>query len=223
MEVESLNNVDIGANSFDNHLITNMIDGIVQNLIRCGKRYEMTISGSTSGKDNINLYYENLDSVIESVFATVSKSDLGMYKGDVYFFTGKIYERVPSHSHLSWALRTYLRVSGVPKAFIVRSMKSILSVMYKSLEINRVLSPRYNIMAFENGVVDMKDGNRGNFRFVGDYSSPLFRADSFTRMIFNIFRILGDLCHLLSFIVLIVKIKQTKSCYGERKRFANHM
>ena len=71
--------------------------------------------------------------------------------------------------------------------------------------------------------VDMKDGNRGNFRFVGDYSSPLFRADSFTRMIFNIFRILGDLCHLLSFIVLIVKIKQTKSCYGERKRFANHM
>lgn len=158
MEVESLNNVDIGANSFDNHLITNMIDSIVQNLIRCGKRYEMTISGSTSGKDNINLYYENLDSVIESVFATVSKSDLGMYKGDVYFFTGKIYERVPSHSHLSWALRTYLRVSGVPKAFIVRSMKSILSVMYKSLEINRVLSPRYNIMAFENGVVDMKDG-----------------------------------------------------------------
>ena len=33
-------------------------------------------------------------------------------------------------------------------------------------------------------------------------------------MIFNIFRILGDLCHLLSFIVILSKIKKTKSCYG---------
>lgn len=33
-------------------------------------------------------------------------------------------------------------------------------------------------------------------------------------MIFNVFRIAADLCHLLSFLVLILKIKQTKSCYG---------
>ena len=63
----------------------------------------------------------------------------------------------------------------------------------------------------------MKDENHGDLMFVGDESNPLFAAYSFTRMIFNIFRILGDLSHLLSFIVLIVKIKQTKSCYGERK------
>ena len=65
----------------------------------------------------------------------------------------------------------------------------------------------------------MKDENRGNFLCVAGEFSPLFAAYSFTRMIFNIFRILGDLCHLLSFIVLIIKIKQTKSCYGERNQF----
>lgn len=34
-------------------------------------------------------------------------------------------------------------------------------------------------------------------------------------MIFNIFRILGDVSHLLSFLILILKIRQTKSCYGK--------
>ena len=135
-----------------------IIDSIVDNLVSVGKRYEMVISGSTSGRNSMSLYYENLDNVIESMFLTVAKSNLAKYKGCVYLFTGKIYEPIPGHSHLSWAVRTYLRKSGVPKEFIMRSLKQIVSAVYKSLDINRVLHPRYNVMAFENGVVDMKDG-----------------------------------------------------------------
>ena len=134
------------------------IEAIVENLLSSGKRYELVISGSASGKESMSLYYENLDNVVESVFQTVARSNLATYRGCVYFFTGKIYEPVPGHSHLSWAIRTYLRRSGVPKAFIMRSLKTIVSAVYKSLDINRTLRPRYNIMAFENGVVDMKDG-----------------------------------------------------------------
>lgn len=146
------------SDSDDNELNLSIIDSIVDNLVSVGKRYEMVISGSTSGRNSMSLYYENLDNVIESMFLTVAKSNLAKYKGCVYLFTGKIYEPIPGHSHLSWAVRTYLRKSGVPKEFIMRSLKQIVSAVYKSLDINRVLHPRYNVMAFENGVVDMKDG-----------------------------------------------------------------
>lgn len=158
MVVGISDNVDIVRHTGDNLLDNKLIDAIVQNLVSSGKRYEIAISGSPTGKESQGLYYENLDSVIESVYSTIGRSNLATYRGCVYFFTGKIYEPVPSHSHLNWAMRTYLRVSGVPKAFIVRSIKDIMAVMYTSLNINRVLSPRYNVMAFENGVVDMKDG-----------------------------------------------------------------
>lgn len=154
MEVEEAYNGDNGYLRDDNSLI----DNIVRNLIKSGDRYEIAISGSPTGKEGITLYYENLDSVIESVYKTVSRSNLAMYKGMVYFFTGKIYEPVPNHAYLKRAMRTYLRTSGVPKSFIVRSIRDIMAEMYNSLEINRVLSPRFNIMAFRNGVVDMKDG-----------------------------------------------------------------
>lgn len=33
-------------------------------------------------------------------------------------------------------------------------------------------------------------------------------------MIFNIFRILGDLSHLLSFVFLLIKLKKSRSAYG---------
>lgn len=158
MELDISNNVDIGFDCDCNSQSDSLISCIVQNLVHTGNRYEMAISGSPTGKESSNLYYENLDSVIESVYTTVSKSDLALYKGNVYFFTGKIYEIVPGHAYLKRAMRTYLRVSGVPKAFIVRSIKDIMAEMYNSLEINRVLRPRYNVMAFENGVVDMRDG-----------------------------------------------------------------
>ena len=158
MGLDVSNNVDIGFDCDCNSQSDSLISCIVQNLVHTGNRYEMAISGSPTGKESANLYYENLDSVIESVYTTVSKSDLALYKGNVYFFTGKIYEIVPGHAYLKRAMRTYLRVSGVPKAFIVRSIKDIMAEMYNSLEINRVLRPRYNVMAFENGVVDMRDG-----------------------------------------------------------------
>ena len=158
MGVESSNNIDFVRYDEDNSLNSSVIDAIVQNLVSSGKRYEIAISGTPTGKESQGVYYENLDNVIESVYSTVRRSNLATYRGCVYFFAGKIYEPVPSHSHLNWAMRTYLRVSGVPKAFIVRSIRDIMAVMYTSLNINRVLQPKYNIMAFENGVVDMKDG-----------------------------------------------------------------
>lgn len=34
----------------------------------------------------------------------------------------------------------------------------------------------------------------------------------------NVFRILGDLSHLLAMILLLVKIWRSKSCAGERRR-----
>lgn len=146
------------SESLYNDLNYSMINKIVDNLVRTGDRYEMAISGSATGREALSQYYENLDSVIESVYKTVSRSDLALYKGEVYFFTGKIYEVVPGHAYLKRAIRTYLRVSGVPKSFIVRSIRDIMAETYTSLEINRVLKPRYNVMAFENGVVDMSDG-----------------------------------------------------------------
>lgn len=158
MGVDISDNVDNGFDIDGNCHDIKLIDMIVRNLVRTGKRYEMAVSGSATGRESAALYYENLDSVIESVYSTVSNSDLALYKGNVYFFTGKIYEVVPGHAYLKRAMRTYLRVSGVPKSFIVRSIKDIMAEMYNSLEINRVLRPKYNVMAFENGVVDMKDG-----------------------------------------------------------------
>lgn len=144
--------------SVGSELDRGVIEAIVSNLLEVGGRYEMVVSGSASGRNSMSQYYENLDGVVESMFRTVAGSDLARYRDRVYFFTGKIYEPIPGHSHLSWAIRTYLRRSGVPKEFIMRSLKQIVSAVYKSLDINRVLHPRYNVMAFENGVVDMKDG-----------------------------------------------------------------
>lgn len=151
-------NVYNESKGVDNSLNNNIIDMIVENLFHCGNRYEIAVSGSVTGRDNVSLYFENLDSVVESVYSTVARSNLAIYKGGVYFFTGKIYEEVPDHAYLNRAMRMWLRASGVPKAFIVRGLKNFMAEMYTSLKINRVLKPRYNIMAFENGVVDMNDG-----------------------------------------------------------------
>lgn len=158
MCVEASVGTDIGLSNSRNSKEYNIIDGIVQNLVQSGKRYEMAVSGTATGRESSIMYYENLDSVIESVFSTVARSNLAKYKGSVYFFTGKIYEPVPSQAHLYWAVRTFLRISGVPKSFIVRSIRDIMVALYNSLDINRTLRPRYNVMAFENGVVDMNDG-----------------------------------------------------------------
>ena len=64
-------------------------------------------------------------------------------------------------------------------------------------------------------VVNRNNGYFKNLRRVED-DFEMTTDDYFqkNKMIFNIFRILGDLCHLLSFIVLLSKIKKTKSCYG---------
>lgn len=131
---------------------------ISENLTRKGARYDVTVSGTVNGRDGGIIYYENLGRVIEAVYNTVAESNLALYKGDVYFFTGKIYERVPNKSFLERAVRIYLKRSGVPQMFIIKSFTMLMKNAYSSLEINRQLRPRFNIMAFENGVVDMEDG-----------------------------------------------------------------
>ena len=90
MGLEVSNNVDIGFDCDCNFQSDNLISCIVHNLVHTGNRYEIAISGSPTGKESANLYYENLDSVIESIYTTVSKSNLALYNGNVYFFTGKI-------------------------------------------------------------------------------------------------------------------------------------
>lgn len=131
---------------------------VSENLYERGKREDYAVYGTATGVSNMMLFYENLSRVLEGVYETIGRSDLALYQGDIYFFTGKIYERIPSRMYLERAVKLYLKRIGVPLVFIVKSMAGIMKEVNASLEINRVLHPRYNVMAFLNGVVDMNDG-----------------------------------------------------------------
>ena len=141
-------------NSVDNDLI----DKMVQNLYESSGRYAYDINGSSTGKDYTRVYYENLYRVTESVYETLSRSGFGRYKGETWFFTGKVYEPIPNSSFFRRAIKLFLKRVHVPADFIVKSLDTIIREAYQAMNNNRLLRPRYNLMAFRNGVVDMNNG-----------------------------------------------------------------
>ena len=138
----------------DNELINKMVDDLYEN----SGRYDYDTRGSVSGKDYMRVYYENLGLVTEAVYSTVSRSGFGRYKGETWFFTGKVYEALPNASCFRRAMKLFLRRMHVPEGFVLKSLDMIIREAYQAMNNNRVLRPRYNLMAFRNGVVDMEDG-----------------------------------------------------------------
>ncbi len=138
----------------DNDLINMMVDDLYDN----SGRYDYTTKGVISGKEYMRVYYENLGMVTEAVYSTISRSGFGRYKGGMWFFTGKVYEEVPNASFFRRAMKLFLRRMCVPESFVLKALDLIIKEAYQSMNINRLLKPRYNLMAFRNGVVDMEKG-----------------------------------------------------------------
>lgn len=139
----------------DNDLINRMVDDLYEN----SGKYAYDTNGSATGKDWSRVYYENLYKVTEAVYETVSRSGFARYKGGIWFFTGRVYEEIPNTSCFRRAMKLFLRRVHVPVDFILKSLDSIIKEAYQAMNNNRVLKPRYNLMAFRNGVVDMEKGD----------------------------------------------------------------
>lgn len=140
-----------------------LIDKMVDNLYDSSSRYAYDIKGSATGKDYARVYYENLYTVTEAVYETVSRSGFARYRGETWFFTGKVYEQIPNNSYLRRAMKLFLRRIHAPADFVLKSLDLIIKEAYQAMNNNRVLKPRYNLMAFRNGVVDMTKGELMSF------------------------------------------------------------
>lgn len=138
----------------DNSLIDIMVDDLYEN----SGKHDYDTTSSATGKEYQRVYYENLYKVTEAVYKTISRSGFGRYKGVIWFFTGKVYEPIPSTSCFRRAIKLFLGRVHVPVDFILKSLDNIIKEAYQALNNNRTLKPRFNVMAFKNGVVDMNEG-----------------------------------------------------------------
>lgn len=138
----------------DNDLIIKMVDDLYESSVLT----DYDTNSSATGKDYVRVYNDNLYRVCEAVYRTISRSGFARYRKEIWFFTGRVYEPIPNYSYFRRVMTNFLNRVHVPKDFILKSLDRIISEAYQALNINRELHPRYNIMAFRNGVVDMEDG-----------------------------------------------------------------
>lgn len=84
------------------------------------------------------------------------------FEGQYYMFNGMIYEPV-RQDQLNMAFQRFLESVFIPEMFITRGgMGSYKLNFLKTLEYENVLHPRFDIVAFRNGVLDMR-----TFSFTG--------------------------------------------------------
>lgn len=91
------------------------------------------------------------------LYDTVSKSDLRMFKGVPYFFTGKIYEPI-TDAMRDRAVELYLRRMRVRDRDMYYSKKKFFYEAKQSMLLNNQLRPVFHIKAYKNGVVNFNDG-----------------------------------------------------------------
>lgn len=85
-----------------------------------------------------------------------SLSRFGIYDGRKYYFTGKIYEPIED-AVLRAAIKGYLLRCGIPDDdwLPIPKWKTVMVAFYDALTIDCELHPKYNIQAYQNGVVDL--------------------------------------------------------------------
>lgn len=135
-------------NSEANSIIGKMVDNLVASSDE--NRY---LTGGTAG----GYFSDRILPILEALYDTVGNSAFGCMHGRAYFFDGKVYSEVPSDDYIERAIELFLMKMRCPSFLITRCRTQIMQRFYQSLRINRELMPKYNVMAFENGVVDMND------------------------------------------------------------------
>ena len=99
--------------------------------------------------------YAMIDETITLVFQNLP---FGYYKGQLYYFGGKCYEPVPKASMGALVRDFLLMVMALPAREWYGGLgKRYLENAYDVLQ-TKQLQPSYSVMAFENGVVDMRLG-----------------------------------------------------------------
>lgn len=99
--------------------------------------------------------------LVEEIYNIASWCNVRWYDGSYYVFDGKIYIRVSMDAVESafkiWMTRTGLKISQKRKRDIYRNE------FLPSVKITNKLTPRLDIVAFSNGVLDLSDGTFHDF------------------------------------------------------------
>lgn len=132
-----------------NELINKMVENLVS--VSDERRYALTAA--------IGGYFsDRMLPIMEALYDSVGNSDFGWIHGQVFFFDGRTYIPVPSDDYIDRALELFLVKMRCPAFVVTRCRAQVIQKFHQSLRLNRELKPRYNVMAFRNGVVDMNDG-----------------------------------------------------------------
>lgn len=100
--------------------------------------------------------------ICDLIYDAVTRSNLRVLNGIPYFFTGKIYEPVPSNV-VDRGVELFLKRMRVKDKDMYYSLSKFIKKARQSMELNNVLMPVFHIKAYRNGVVDMRDGKLRSF------------------------------------------------------------
>lgn len=99
-------------------------------------------------------WYERTYDTKELLYDVVKRSKVRMYCGELYFFTGEIYEKMPD-GLFERGLELYLvRMHIRKRDMTTKIFSSFVSRSLDAVRLYNQLRPRFNIVAFTNGVVD---------------------------------------------------------------------
>ena len=131
--------------------ITKVLDMIVENLISVSRIEDFDRACVAEDFRGRGVAIGDL------LYDSVAKSDLKIFKGIPYFFTGKIYEPINSAIR-DRAVELFLRRMRVRDRDMYYSKKKFFAEAKRSMELNSPLRPMFHIKAYRNGVVNFKDG-----------------------------------------------------------------
>lgn len=108
-------------------------------------------------------WYERTYDVKELLYAVYRRSSVKMWRGELYIFTGEIYERMPD-GLFERGLELYLvRMHIRKRDMTTKIFNMFVSRCMDAVRLYNQLRPRFNIVAFRNGVVDFSTGELHGF------------------------------------------------------------
>lgn len=131
--------------------ITKVLDMIVENLISVSRIEDFDRACVAEDFRGRGVAIGDL------LYDSVAKSDLKIFKGIPYFFTGKIYEPINDVVR-DRAIELFLKRMRVQPTDMYYSKKKFFNEAKRSILLNGALRPMFHIKAYKNGVVDFTDG-----------------------------------------------------------------
>lgn len=132
------------------------MDRIVSNLVEVSEQSSFDAAGVVRDWREASLMYGEL------IFNAIGKSDFKHMNGMMWAFNGEIYVPI-SWAMFSRAIELYCRRMRISATNMYYSLNKWVRKARESVFLNCVLRPSFCVQAFENGVVDFRDGRLMEF------------------------------------------------------------